>query len=136
MLELLIQNSRTPDFKIEEARGHACGWLEQNSVQLAGFVGAYLAGSTAWADRKAEFRTGSDVDLFVVVNGPDLPKNVGKTLRNGVILDINFVTFGSISDPSRILGDYHLAGTLVCDGLLADPQGKLAKLRQIIAEKL
>ena len=61
--------------KIEEARGHACGWLEQNSGQLAGFVGAYLAGSTAWADRKAEFRAGSDVDLLVVVNGPDLPKN-------------------------------------------------------------
>ncbi len=120
---------------IKDAREIAAHWLEENSSKFDGFVGGYLSGSAAWGDPGAEFRPGSDVDLFVVIDGQSLPNRLGKILVNGVILEINFIGWNTISDPDKILADYHLAGAFVCDGLLVDPDGRIANIRHAVASK-
>lgn len=119
--------------KIKEARNIAARWLAENSGGFEGYVGAYLSGSTAWGDPSAQFQAGSDVDLFVVIDAQTLPHRVGKTLVNGVVLEINFVEWVAISDPEALLGDYHLAGAFICDGLLDDPEGRISDIREAVA---
>lgn len=119
--------------KIKDARNAARCWLAENAIELQGFAGAYLSGSTVWRDPDADFALGSDIDLFVVIDGAAPPDRPGKTLWRGVILDINYISLASIADPARILGDYHLAGAFVRDGLLSDPVGALAEIRHTVA---
>lgn len=120
--------------KIKDARRIASQWLEKNARSMDGYVGAYLSGSTAWADPNAEFRRGSDVDLFVIIDAQSIPNSPGKIPVNDVVLEVNFVGWNTISDPSEILKDYHLAGAFVCDGLLEDPEGRIANTRQAVAK--
>lgn len=119
--------------KIGDARALAAKWLAENFGKLAGFLGSYLSGSTAWGDPQAEFRAGSDVDLFVVLDVNELPNAPGKIFWHGVVLEINFITYQSIANPEQILGDYHIAGAFIANGLLSDPEGKIAKIRQTVA---
>lgn len=124
-----------PILKIKDSRAIAAKWLDENCNSLNGYVGGYLSGSTAWGDPDAEFRLGSDVDLFVVVDGQAMPERPGKTLVDDVVLEINFIDWNSISNPDDILSDYHLAGAFVCDGLLRDPDGRIAGIRQAVAKE-
>jgi hypothetical protein len=120
--------------RIAHARDIARNWLKENSRKIEDYVGGYLSGSTAWGDPQAPFKKGSDIDLFIVVDREDTPTRPGKTLWKELILEINYVSLSSISDPKEILTDYHLAGAFICDGLLSDPNGKIQVIRNAVAQ--
>ncbi|NJG46921.1 hypothetical protein GEP26_23410, partial [Salmonella enterica subsp. enterica serovar Anatum] len=55
-------------------------WVRKQAAPGEGFVGAYLGGSTASMPEKAELPAGSDVDVFVVLEGEAAPPKLGKFL--------------------------------------------------------
>lgn len=115
-----------------DACGIALDWLSANITEMPGFVGAFLSGSVAWMPSDAPVLAGSDIDIFIVIDGADLPTRRGKLRWNSAVLEINYLSLEAISDVTAVLSDYHLAGAFHCDGVLADPAGKIAEIRRQI----
>lgn len=117
------------------ARYIATDWLSANAAGMPGFAGAFLSGSVAWMQPDAPVRRGSDIDIFVVIEGSDLPSRSGKLCWKGAVLEINYLNLETISNVKAVLADYHLASAFRCDGLLADPTGKITVLRHEIGRE-
>jgi len=115
-----------------EARDIALDWLETNTIKMPNFVGAFLSGSIAWMQPDEPLRPGSDIDIFVVIDGSELPPKPGKIPWNDAILEINYLSLEGIADVDAVLSDYHLAGAFRRDGILADPTGTVTALRRQI----
>lgn len=109
--------------RIMEAQAVARAWVAEQD----GLEGAYLSGSTTWLPGDAELGVGSDVDIMVVT-GRERPK-LGKFRRDGVLLEVSYVSWEQLATPERVLADYHLAGGLRTNTILADPSGRLTALQ-------
>lgn len=111
--------------KVGEVKILAAQWVRLNAATYPGFVGAYLTGSILTSDDGAEFPGCSDVDIFVVIEGADLPKGLGKFRYQELLLEVNFISLAVISDVKHVLADYHLAGAFRRRSALFDPRGKI-----------
>ncbi|GIG64349.1 hypothetical protein [Phytomonospora endophytica] len=121
--------------RIEDARAAASDWLAANAGTIDGFAGAYLSGSAAYLDAGASLGTGSDVDVMVVVDG-DLPEHkLGKFTHDGVLLEVTWLPSADFADAATVLASYHLAHAFSRDGILADPSGRLTRLRDLVAAR-
>ncbi|PCI85524.1 MAG: hypothetical protein COB24_12805 [Hyphomicrobiales bacterium] len=118
--------------KITDVKTLAKHWVEENISDLSGFVGAYLTGSTIWKDEDDLHAPSSDVDIFIVMQGDELPAKIGKINHQNITLEINFVSFTSISDPQVILAQYHIANAFYKNSVLLDPLGQLAPIHKAV----
>ncbi|SEU20043.1 hypothetical protein [Nonomuraea wenchangensis] len=114
--------------RVEEARRLARRWVREEGAALPGFGGAFLTGSTLWADPSDELPATSDVDVMVIA---DPPVRIGKFRYEGVLLEVSAIP--GIGGVREVLGDYHLAGNLHLPGVLADPTGRLERLHRLVA---
>lgn len=118
--------------KLRDCRERAKDWVERMETGLPGYVGAYLGGSAAALTDDAEISGGSDLDVYVVLDGAIPPKR-GKFAYCGALLEISYISKDAIFPAEKALGDYHLANSLRHRAVIADTDGALADLTAQVA---
>ncbi|NUR83490.1 MAG: hypothetical protein HOY71_05300 [Nonomuraea sp.] len=113
---------------VERARQLARQWALDEGPALPGFQGAFLTGSTLWADPGAELSPSSDVDVMVVA---DPPPSIGKFRYRGALLEVSGLA--RLGSTHEVLSDYHLAGSFHLPCVLADPTGRLGEIQRLVA---
>lgn len=113
--------------KVADARAMAGRWVAEHGASTPGFAGAFLSGSAAWLPGTAELPPESDVDVMVVTAEP-APK-LGKFRWNGVLLEVTYLSWERLPSAEAVLSSYHLAAAFRNDTVIADPTGRLARLR-------
>lgn len=119
--------------QIGAATAIARQWVQDVGQQLPGFAGAFLHGSVVGQPESAALPAGSDLDVLVVLAADAAPQKLGKFLYHGVLLEISYISQAEVATPERVLGTAHLAGSLRYNGILADPNGQLHAVQQIVA---
>jgi len=114
---------------VKYAKDVARQWVLEQTSDLPGFVGAYLAGSVNWLPDEAPLPVTSDVDLMVVLADPDPPGKPGKFIYRGVMLEVTYLSADRMGSSEQILADYHLASSFSRPGIISDPSGRLTKLQ-------
>jgi hypothetical protein len=117
--------------RIDQAREAARHWLIENAESIAGFCGAYTAGSTNWLRGDAELPATTDLDIMVVVDRTNAGKR-HKFLWQGILLEVSYLSRDQFQSPQSILGDYHLAPSFVTTRILLDPAGSLTALLETV----
>ena len=118
--------------RVGECRNLAEDWVARREAGLPGYVGAYLGGSTAALAPDAPMPGGSDLDVYVALEGP-LPEKRGKFEYQGALLEVSYVSWAAISPAERALKDYHLAHSLRYGQVAGDPRGRLRPLMEQVA---
>ena len=114
--------------KVAEARTLAARWVAEHGAATAGFVGAFLSGSTVWLPDAAELAAASDVDVMLVTT-QEAPPKLGKFRWEGLLIEVTYLSWDQLSSPEEILASYHLAGSFRKNTVIADPTGRLARLQ-------
>ena len=120
---------------VKKAKDIARHWVIEEGTKMPGFLGAYLAGSIKTHPDDSEFPPSSDVDIKVVLSGPDMSKEVKKFFYRGVILEVSFTPYDQIESPEQVLGNYHRAGAFKTQNIIADPSGKLTRLHAAVSKE-
>ena len=118
--------------RVGECRNLAENWAARREACLPGYVGAYLGGSTAALPPDAPMPGGSDLDVYVALEGP-LPEKRGKFEYQGALLEVSYVSWAAIFPAERALKDYHLAYSLRYGQVAGDPRGRLRPLMEQVA---
>ncbi|MCK2240104.1 MULTISPECIES: hypothetical protein [unclassified Crossiella] len=118
---------------IAAARTAAARWVAEHATGDPGFGGAYLAGSAAWLPADAVLPATSDVDIMLVTGSSPAPPKPGKCRQDGLLLEPTYLSWTELSSPKAVLSDYHLAGGLRVNTILADPTGRLTALQAAVA---
>ena len=117
-----------PDVTIKMAKDIAQNWCAVQASQIPGVVGALMTGSVAWQPNSATHQTGSDIDIILVVDRPDVPNALGKFVFQGLTLEVSFAKLSVLSEIDTVLADYHMAGLFRQTTALWDPVGQLHQL--------
>src|SRR5437764_12289475 len=117
---------------VKHAKDVARQWVIEEASRTPGFVGAFYHGSTNWLPDEAVLPATSDVDLMVVLAGPDLPDKSGKFSYRGVLLQVGYLTSDELRSPGMVLGVSHLAGSFRTPSIIADPSGHLTTLQEAV----
>jgi hypothetical protein len=119
--------------KVSEARELASRWVDRRAGAIPGFAGAFLSGSVVWLPAGDELPASSDVDVMVVTARHPPPPKLGKLPYGGVLVEVSFLSVEQLGSSERVLGSYYLAGSFRTDTVLADPTGRLAEVRAVVA---
>ncbi|GAA3218007.1 hypothetical protein GCM10017691_00450 [Pseudonocardia petroleophila] len=111
------------------ARGVAREWVRRHA---AGARGAFVMGSAAARGADEVLPATSDVDVTVVVDGPRVPPRTGLFRRDGVLLDVGFVTAADLEASAR---SWVFAPGLAAGHVLADADGRLTALSRAVAAR-
>lgn len=114
---------------VQQAKDVARQWVIDEAQGIAGFAGAFFAGSATWLPDEVTLPPASDVDVAIVLDRARPPAKIGKFRYRDVSLDVSYVSAGQLRSPEVVLGDYHLAGNLGRPGIILDPAGELAALQ-------
>lgn len=110
-------------------------WVTGQGVTLPGFAGAFLAGSTNDLPDEAALDASTDLDVMVVLEGGDASHKPGKFRYRDVLLEISFIGADALSDPDTVLGHYHLGRAIATARILADPTGRLHRLKDDVGRR-
>lgn len=124
-----------------QARRVAESWVREEAERVPGFAGALLAGSSLRREPDDPHPPGSDVDVWVVIDGPvpdpflapAHPLALHKSVVHGVVLDRMFLPWKRLEDPAAVLSDMFLAPVLAAGAILSDPSGRLSHLGAAVA---
>ena len=119
---------------VKHAKDVARQWVIEEASQVVGFRGAFFHGSTNWLPDDASVPATSDVDVMVVLEGPDLPDKPGKHIYQGMIIEASYLPGDQILSADQVLGVSHLAGSLQAASVIIDPSGQLAKLQAAVSK--
>ena len=119
--------------RVRDARAAAARWVAEEAAAAPNFAGAFLTGSTAWADPGAVLPPTSDVDVAGVVSDPVAPPKLGKIPWEGVLVEVTYVSWDRLASARDVLASCHLAGAFRADTVIADPTGRLSLLRAAVA---
>jgi hypothetical protein len=97
-----------------------------------GFRGAYTAGSTNWLPADAELASTSDLDIVVVLAGPNPTCTRSKFRYQEVLLEASYLGNDQLQSSDQVLNDYHLAPSFRTANILLDPSGQLTALRATV----
>lgn len=112
---------------IGKARAIALEWVEQQEAGLPGFQGACLGGSTAELSPETVITNGSDVDVYVILEGK-LPPKRGKFEYRGVLLEVSYLAAEELFSRDQVQTNYHLANLLRYQQVITDPTGRLGQI--------
>ena len=125
--------SREVTVNVRHAKDVARQWVIEEGSKAPGFHGAYFAGSTNWLPDDAPLPAASDLDVNLVVTGPNAPNKRAKFVYRDVLLEITYLPSDQLRSPDLILGHYHLAGGLSTPGIILDPSGQLTALQAAVS---
>ncbi len=115
------------------AKDAARHWVGHTAVGLPGFRGALYHGSIVSLPDSAPIQPASDVDIVVIVDGPEPEAKVGKFIHQAVMLDVSFLPWDQCHSPELVLGNSHLAGSFRDPDIVSDPTGQLARLQAVVS---
>jgi hypothetical protein len=119
---------------VRDAKTVAREWVSEHAGSIPGFVGAYFAGSVNWLPDDAVMPATSDLDVNVVVDGPEEITRE-KILYRDLLLEITFLPFAWVRSPDQVLGHYHLAGGFRTPSVIADPSGHLTAIQAAVSRE-
>ncbi len=119
--------------RVGDARAAARDWVTRHAGGVAGFVGAYVSGSTVGLPDSAELAPTSDLDVIVVTKAPTGATKPGRRVYRRALLEISYQDWTELGSAERVLGSYRLAGSFRVDTIIADPSGRLARLQLEVA---
>lgn len=96
---------------VKQARQAARRWIAEEAASVAGFHGAYTAGSTNWLSGDARLSAASDLDVMVVLADTNRVGTRRKFVYRDALLEASYLPSESFQSPQEILGDYHLAAS-------------------------
>ena len=111
-----------------QAREAARRWIAEEARGIAGFCGAYTAGSTNWLDDDAEMSVTSDVDVMVLVDD-GMAAGRRKFRYGGALLEVTYLRKEQFALSEQVLRDYRVAPGFQTAKVLVDPSGELTRLR-------
>ena len=117
----------------KHAKAVARQWVLEQGGQTPGFHGAFFHGSTNWLPDDAVLPASSDVDIMVVLDGPEPPVKLGKLIYRDVMLEISYLPRDQLQSSEVILGLSHLAGSFKEASVILDPSGELTALQAAVA---
>ncbi|MBU8860957.1 MULTISPECIES: hypothetical protein [unclassified Micromonospora] len=117
--------------RVGAARAVAVGWVRERMRVDPSIEGALFSGSTVGLPDDAVLPVWSDVDVLLVRREPGA--KVGKFVHRGVLLEVSTVTWEELGGPEEVLGSWVFAPMFRTDGVIADPSGKLAAVRERVA---
>lgn len=118
---------------VQQARDVARQWVADEARHVAGFRGAYFAGSAIWLPDEAPLPPTSDVDLTIVLDTTHPPDKIGKFHYRDILLDVSYLSANQLGSPDVVLSDYHLAGSFRRPSIISDPTGRLTALQSEVA---
>ncbi|MBA3451013.1 MAG: hypothetical protein H0T18_07370 [Chloroflexia bacterium] len=126
----------TPHHSVTQA-GHAKDiarrWVREEASRIPGAVGAFFHGSITSLPNNETLPATSDVDVMVVLDGPEPPPKPGKFLYRDVMLEVSYLPAAQVRTPELVLGQYHLAGSFRAPGVIWDSSGRLTALQSAVA---
>jgi hypothetical protein len=125
----------TDHISVKQARDAARHWVGSEGSSIAGFRGAYFAGSATWLADDALIPRTSDLDIMLVLDESNPPNGPGKLIYRGVLLEVSCIARDRLASADQVLGDYHLAGAFRAPNVIADPSGELTTLQSEIAPR-
>ncbi|MEU4792048.1 hypothetical protein AB0F95_20315 [Micromonospora tulbaghiae] len=117
--------------RVGAARAVAVGWVRERMRVDPLIEGAFFSGSTVGLPDDAVLPVSSDVDVLLVRREPGA--KVGKFVHRGVLLEVSTVTWEELGGPEDVLGSWVFAPMFRTDGVIADPSGRLAAVRERVA---
>jgi len=121
--------------RVDAAKRVARAWVQHEASGLPGFQGAYFAGSVNWLPDDADLPPTSDLDVMVVIDGPDAVAGRRKLVQDGVLLEISTLPLDLLRSPEQVLGDYALAGGFRVPSVMSDPTGHLTMLQVEVSRR-
>lgn len=118
-----------------QARAIAREWVSREGARTPGFRGAFFHGSINWLGDDAVLPLGSDVDVMVVLEGPEPPVKLGKFIYRDLLLEVSYLPQESVRSPEAILGLSHLAGSFAVPSVILDPSGELTRINQAVSRE-
>jgi hypothetical protein len=120
---------------VKAAKNIARHWVQEEGRQLPSFAGAFFHGSINWLADDAILSPTSDVDVMVVLAGPEPAVKLGKFVYQGVLLEVSYLSLAEVESPEVILGQSHLAGSFQGASVIADPTGQLTAVQSVVAQQ-
>ncbi|MEU4366318.1 hypothetical protein [Micromonospora chersina] len=117
--------------RVGVARAVAVGWVREEMRRDPSVGGAFFSGSTVGLPDDAVLPSWSDVDVLLVRDGP--AAKVGKFVHRGVLLEVSALTWAELGSPEDVLGSWVFAPMFRAGGVIADPSGRLAAIRDRVA---
>lgn len=117
----------------KEAKTIARRWVQAEGTKLPGFAGAFFHGSINWLADEATLPATSDVDVMVVLAGPQPAVKLGKFVYDDLLLEVSYLSQEEVQAPELILATSHLAGSFHNASVIADPTGQLSQVQQAVA---
>ena len=120
---------------VKEAKELARRWVMEEGIHIPKVWGAFLHGSINWLPDDAAFPADSDLDIMLVLDEKDPGLKLGKFLYHDLLLEVSYLPRDEIQSAGRVLGLYHLAGSLRAANVLLDPSGELTRIHKEVAEE-
>lgn len=120
--------------KVKQAKEIVHQWVLEESSQLPGFAGAFIAGSTNWLLDDDPLPTTSDVDVKIVLADENQKQWYQRQVYQGVLIDFSYISSDQIQSPDRILSNYYLAYHFTTPNIILDPTGQLAKIQTEVSK--
>lgn len=119
---------------VSQAKEVARQWVLEEGSSLPGFYGAFFAGSTNWMPEDELLPAASDVDVKIVLESPEVPREFRKFRYCDVVLEISYAPAAQFQSPDAILGDYYTAGHFTRPNRILDPSGQLTSIQAAVAQ--
>jgi len=119
---------------VKDAKAIARRWVIEHASATDGFYGAFYAGSANWLPAEAILPATSDVDVWIVWEGPGPGDKPGKFLYQDVLLEVSYQSSDQLRSPEVVLADYHQAGSFRTPNIIVDPSGQLSLLQAAVAQ--
>lgn len=117
------------------ARDLATQWVFEQGVATPGIVGAFFHGSITALPAGAKLPPTSDLDLMLVLDGPEPPVKPGKFTYHGLMLEVSYLTADQVRSPGVVLSQYQLAGSFRAPSVIFDPTGRLTELNAAVSRE-
>jgi hypothetical protein len=119
----------------KHAKDVARRWVFEEGSRAPGFCGAFFHGSINWLVDGAVLPETSDLDVMIVLAGPDTPNKPGKLKYHDVILEVSYLPWDELQSPEHVLGQPHLAGSFRGSSVISDPSGRLTQLQEVVSRE-
>jgi hypothetical protein len=134
--QMVLSEKAGRKMTVREAKEIARDWLTAEGAALSGFCGAFFAGSVNWMAPNEVFPSGSDLDIFIIVDREDIGTlRTRKFLYRGVVLEPAYYPLDEFESPEAVLSDYRVACHLTVPSVISDPRSVLTRIQPVVLDE-
>lgn len=119
---------------VKEAKEIAKQWVVENASKERGFYGAFFVGSLNWYPEESTVPGTSDIDIKVLVEGPDPPFELNTFRYRELLLEVTRAGSEAFQSADTVLSDYTMACHFARPCIISDPTGQLTKTQQAVSK--